>query len=266
MIPYQNGSRNVTAIRPQTWNKIAEAVNGQQLGQGSSPSHPLAGVGTQWVWIRNTGTDRLQFECSGLDLDAAPVLDIAPDGNRHPVLTAVDDDNPELTTVIWQEPAKANTIARAVISGLSLALVQPSTETTRLVSRSGNSLAIDAAGAILLLMRPLDDEDKLLLVDLSPGGSGGATLQFFRLTEDVSGTIAYGRKCRWDGTGETGDPLEIRNWDGLLDGALEGYKFLAGRVETDGELEWAFVQGRCIGESGGGALSIPFSLIVGLGM
>ncbi len=95
---------------------------------------------------------------------------------------------------------------------------------------------------------------------------GGGALQFFRLTSDVSGTIAYARRCDYAGTlidpGE--DPTEVRNWRGLLDGAEEDYLFLGGIEQTS--KEWVFVQGPCISGGSSSSSPIPFSLVSGLGI
>lgn len=251
MIPLRTSGKPVTAITPRTWNNIATAINSDLIGQKSTPQHPLTGVGTQWIWIKNTGTDRAQFEASGLDRSVDSVLSTAPDGNRVPVLTAIDDDDAELPTVIWQEPVAANAIGRACITGLSLALVAASEEENLwTLARSGNTLALDSGGTVALQMKPNAEEATLLLVDLS-GGPGGATYQFFRIEEAVTtATLVSAKRCLWDGSGVTGDVMEVRNWSGLLDGAPVGYVFLGGIEATS--KEWVFVQGGCIGGGSGG--------------
>lgn len=257
MIPYQHGSRNVTAIRPQTWNQIAEALNADRLGQRSTAQLSSAGIGAQWIWLKNTGTARAQFECSGLDRSVAAVLATVADGNRIPVLSAIDDDDAALPTVIWQEPVAVNAIGKACVTGLSLALVDATDqEDVWSLARSGNTLAVDASGSLSLLMQPDTEDATLLLVDLS-GGPGGASLQFFRLSEDVTSTIAMAQKCRWDGSNFTGDPIAVRNWSALLDASVTGYVFLAGIEATS--KEWVFVQGGCIGGGSSSAGSSSWS-------
>jgi hypothetical protein len=80
---------------------------------------------------------------------------------------------------------------------------------------------------------------------------GGQAFQFFRLSEDVTGTVAMAQKCEWDGSNPTGDSLEVRNWSALLNASVTGYVFLGGIEATS--KEWVFVQGGCIGGSGSGS-------------
>ncbi len=209
MIPRVSG-RNVTAIRPATWNQIAGVVN-SAIGAGfhSGPSDSMNGIGGQWLYVKNTGDDRLQFECSGIDLAATAALAIDPAGNRTPVLIAVDEDDEEKPTCVWLEPVKANTIARAVISGLALARVNGSGSDTIAVGREDNELTPDGGDYIRLVMRPTNG---LAVIDLSSGGGGGGAGALFitpsggipaMVSSGLGYSFGYATCGRLDAGGET---------------------------------------------------------------
>lgn len=173
MIP-RVGNQIVTAIRPGTWNQIADSVNASIApGFNAGTRSSMNGVGLQWVYAHNSGDDRAAYECSGLDIDSDPTLDVSPDGNLVPVVTATDDDDPRFPTLVWIEPAASGSVSRAVLTGLALALVAPSEETGELLVRDGGKLSLDSSGTIRTMFPPNTEEDRLCLVDLTSAAGGG---------------------------------------------------------------------------------------------
>lgn len=75
------------------------------------------------------------------------------------------------------------------------------------------------------------------------GGGEATTLKFFTLAE------AAGTQTEIDTTEEVEEtPVQVINWDGIIDNAPDEYRALYGKVynETTEEDEWVFVQGPCI--------------------
>jgi len=87
-----------------------------------------------------------------------------------------------------------------------------------------------------------------------PSSGGSTSAQFFQLTADVAGTVVTGKPVTFDPVTDTysspapdAEEVDLINWRGLLDGAVEGDVFEF--ITVDGE--WVFMQGKCIGSGGG---------------
>ena len=102
-----------------------------------------------------------------------------------------------------------------------------------------------------------------LLAKLPRISSGeGSQVRFFKLNAAVVSDVDItGLASNYAGT-TSGDPVDLVNWQGLLDGAPDNYIGLFPQVDG----EWVFGQGPCIsGGGGGGGNSLVFSLQTGLG-
>jgi len=76
-----------------------------------------------------------------------------------------------------------------------------------------------------------------------PGGNSGAVrFKFFKLNAAVvTATTITGLVSTYSGT-TSGSPVNLVNWEGLLDGAPLDYIGLFAMVDD----EWVFVQGPCV--------------------
>lgn len=177
-IPRAPGKGNITAIRPKTWNAIADVVNGGRVGAGGAAATPGAdGMGRGWVWIKNnSGSDRSRFDCMSL---GDPTMALTTDGQVDVVFAATTAD-PAKTPAILLEPIANGRVGRAVIYGLCLAKVTAGS--TSLLSAvpeaSSHSLSPVASGTIKLLTAPSASVATVAPVVLGTSSGGGDGILF----------------------------------------------------------------------------------------
>jgi len=166
-IPTVNGSRAITAIRPATWNKIAQTINAGALGANGGGS---GRAGANWVMVKNSsGSDRARFDCLAL---GDPVVALTTDGQVDLLLNAVAAD-PAKAAVVLVEPIANNQTGYGVLVGLVLAKVLSGSTSFRFgeADASGSAIKPVASGPIRLLGAPSASASVLLPVLLGGGGA-----------------------------------------------------------------------------------------------
>jgi hypothetical protein len=154
------------------------------------------------------------------------------------------------TVAILIEPLDINAIGRAAIitpTPVQIDVVDAEDQFAEPVDATTANLQSGSTGRFRIIWKESGTGLKWAVVMLS-GGPGGATLAYFRLTEDAeTSSTVEARRCTYSGDYLTGDVTSIHNWHGLLDGAETDYVCLCGLLEVEeGVSGWAFVQGRCI--------------------
>ncbi len=204
-IPRAPGKGNITAIRPKTWNAIADVVNGGRVG-ANGPSSPAVadGLGKGWVWVKNTsGSDRSRFDCMAL---GDPTMALTTDGQVDVVFAATTAD-PVKTPAILLEPIANGRVGRAAIYGLCLATVAAGATSllNAVPQASSNSLLPSASGSIKLLTAPSASVVTLIPVVLGASASPGVVMKTpgGGIAARSGTTISSATCTQWNRSGST---------------------------------------------------------------
>lgn len=167
-VPTVNGSVPVTAIRPATWNRIAQAVNAGAVGATGGGNG--GGDGNRVLVQNSSGSDRARWDCMAL---GSPVVALTTDGQVDLLLSVSTADSTKAAVVLVEPIANGQT-GYGVLVGLAVAKVLSGDTAFRFgePDATGHAIKPVASGPIRLLGAPSASASVLLPVLLGGGGGG----------------------------------------------------------------------------------------------
>lgn len=244
-IPKVGTGKLVTAIRPTTWNKLADTANSGRMSQTAPPATQSGGWPPVYV-INKTGA-AIAAPYRAFSLGGAQ-WEIGSNRLAECVFELAEYDSAKPLAVI-QQPLAIDEVGLAVVSGPTLVEVsEDGTSSDRAGSPDADGIIIPGDGSAIRFTQPRPEDGGLVLGLI--GLSGGSVIKYFVLAEDavISPVKAYTALMAGDGTitSSNSELFDLYFWVNALSSPKMAKAGYGGVYTIDDAGRPVFVNGPCI--------------------